>query len=157
MLPALALVLLSLLFAACGQTTPGSARATLGASPTGAASTATASPNATAGTVVAAAQTGVGSGSESRYYAGPLPVTLGPNQSLSFGIGITSPTTPGTYTFAFGIVIGGGAPVYVATSLPVLPAPVAHKWTGVACGSAAMQAQMPPPINPPSSYICPES
>lgn len=110
--------------------------------------------NAGAGTSVSAMFDGADT-SGGVYYAGPLPVTLGPHQSLSFDIGITAPQTPGTYTFAFGVEIGNGAPVYVATSQPMLLAPVAHTWSGGACNSPAMSSQIP--ANATDNYVCPSS
>jgi len=114
--------------------------------------------NATNGASISAKQTGsAATGPSDGSHTGPLPIVLGPGKTLSFNVGLTPPQSSGIYTFAFGVVIGSAAPVYIATSKPTLLAPVAHKWTGSACKSPAMQSQIPPPTNPPTSYICPEA
>lgn len=115
--------------------------------------------DARASVAVAAAQTSTGTAPvPGATPAAPLPVTLAPGQSLSFDIGLTPPTTPGLYAFAFGLSVDDQSPAFFSTAQPVLLAPVAHKWTGPACEAPAMQAQIPQTVtNPPTQYICPES
>ncbi|MBF6590999.1 MAG: hypothetical protein IVW57_10795 [Ktedonobacterales bacterium] len=87
----------------------------------------------------------------------PLPVTLLPGQALPVRLGITPPTTPGTYHFALGIALDGGPAAFAPIEPMVLLAPVAHRWTGAACQTSAMQAQIPPATDPPTAYLCPEA
>lgn len=93
---------------------------------------------------------------------GPLPVTLKPSSAISLLIGVTRPNAMGTYSFAVNITtsVGGGASVATpyAPLPPQLFALVAHKFTGHACTTSAMQAQIPTAATtPPTFYICPES
>lgn len=87
---------------------------------------------------------------------GPLPVSLTPHQAIFINIGVVMPSTPVTYTFAFGVAQDSAAPSYLPASRPALLAPITHKWTGTACASSAMQAQIPP-ASSPTYYICPAS
>lgn len=87
---------------------------------------------------------------------GPLPVSLKPHQALFMNIGVALPSTPATYTFAFGVAQDSAAPSYLPASRPTLLAPITHKWTGTACTSSAMQSQIPP-ASSPTYYICPAS
>ena len=111
------------------------------------------------GDAVAAAQTGTGTNpAPGATQASPLPATLAPGKRLSFDIGITAPTAPGRYGFAFGLAVDDQPPAFFSTAQPVLLAPVVHKWTGKACEAPAMQAQIPQAVtDPPTMYICPES
>ncbi len=111
------------------------------------------------GDAVVAAQTGTGTNpAPGATQASPLPATLAPGKHLSFDIGITAPTAPGRYGFAFGLAVDDRPPAFFSTAQPVLLAPVAHKWTGKACEAPAMQAQIPQAVtDPPTMYICPES
>jgi hypothetical protein len=87
---------------------------------------------------------------------GPLPVTLPPGRDMQLGIFVMAPTTAGVYTFAAGVTADSAAlPFTVGQNM--LLAPIGHRWTGKACLSPAMQADMP--ANPPAEtyYICPES
>lgn len=86
-----------------------------------------------------------------------LPITLKPGVSILVNVGITAPTSPGQYAFAFAVSVDGAAPVYFSTATPTLLAPIAHKWTGQACLTAIMQQQIPPATSPSSYYICPQS
>jgi len=84
-----------------------------------------------------------------------LPITLGPGDGLVINVTFDLPSPSGTYTFGFGVAEDGSTPGYVSTAEPVLLASVAHNWTGDACLTPAMQAQIPPATNPPSYYLCP--
>jgi hypothetical protein len=93
---------------------------------------------------------------------GPLPVTLKPSSSISLLISLTRPNALGTYEFAVSVTtsVSGGTSVMspYAPLGPQLFALVAHKFTGQACASTAMQAQIPTAAtNPPTYYICPEA
>jgi hypothetical protein len=86
---------------------------------------------------------------------GAMPLQLPPGQMLDFALGITRPNAAGIYSFAVSLVMESGT-LALAPTDPVLLAPVAHKWNGEACTTAAMQAQIPPATNPPTAYICPQ-
>jgi hypothetical protein len=87
---------------------------------------------------------------------GPLSATLPPGQSLVIAVFVTAPAAAGVYTFAAGITADTASlPFTVGQNM--LLAPIAHRWTGKACLSPSMQAEIP--ANPPAEtyYICPES
>lgn len=117
-------------------------------------------PNATPGTVVTATQTDTNVGVDGVTNYGPLPVTLkhGEWMTIEVGMGPNSEdpvfSNAGTYTFSFGLSIDKQAPIFSTTSPPTLLAPPAHEWSGQACTTAAMQAQIPA-SNPTTMYICP--
>jgi hypothetical protein len=125
------------------------------------------SPSAGVGATVTATQTDsntcqYSTGCVTNY--GPLPVTLRAGQGMTIEIGMASLsnatpvfTTPGYYTFSFGVGVDGAAPVFAATSSQALLTPSVREWTGDACLSSAMQAQIPPATTPPSYYLCPAS
>lgn len=106
---------------------------------------------ATTGAQVTATQTATGEG------AGPLPVTLAPGKMLDILLGMTVPTTAGQYTFQVALAQDGGSPAPAAAMAPVLLAPIAHKWTGQACTTPSMLAQIPTATDPVTYWICPES
>lgn len=87
---------------------------------------------------------------------GALPVSLKPHQAIFVNIDVALPSTPATYTFAFGVVQDSAAPSYLPASRPTLLAPITHKWTGNACTLPTMQSQIPP-ASSPTYYICPAS
>jgi hypothetical protein len=63
----------------------------------------------------------------------------------------------GTLQFAFGIGLDGAAPHYVPTNSPaILVAPKATTWTGQACLTPTMQAQIPAATQP-TYWVCPPS
>jgi hypothetical protein len=129
----------------------------------------TASP--TVGTRVAAMETRADDSFYTTHYQ-PLPTTLQPGERLTIEIGIGPTTTcqvatdtgfptsgclfktAGTYTFAFGVLVDAGAPVFAVRSPPTLLAP-ATEWTGLACTKPGMQALIPPATTPSTNYICP--
>lgn len=107
------------------------------------------------GTVASVKQVGSGkSDGASGSGIGPFPLSLDSGQAIEIDVGMTVPTTPGMYTFAFALGVDNAAPVYVTTSTPTLFAPVAHPWSGQGCTRPAMKAQIP--TSPPAFYICPE-
>ena len=113
-----------------------------------------------AGAGATAQATQVAANGQSGY--GPLPATLKAGATISLLISIARPSALGTYEFAVSVTTSanGGA----ATNSPYAPlapqlfALVAHKFTGQACTSSAMQAQIPTAAtNPATYYICPQS
>lgn len=83
-----------------------------------------------------------------------LPLALKPGQSAVVDIALTAPSTPGTYTFAFGLSVGSATPEYFDASQPTLYAPVSQEWSGRNCMAANMQAQIPAATQD-TYYICP--
>lgn len=91
---------------------------------------------------------------------GPLPVTLKPNAAVMMLISVTRPSALGTYEFAVSVTTsaaGGASQMSPYAPLPPqIFALVAHKFTGQACATPAMQAQIPAKAtNPATYYICP--
>jgi len=113
-----------------------------------------------AGAVVQTAQVGsdkdIPGGCDNGAIVGPFPVSLKPHGVFSINIGVATPSTPATFTFAFGLTQDAADAVFLPAARPVLLAPVAHKWTGNACLTPAMQAQIPA-AGSPTYYICPAS
>lgn len=84
-----------------------------------------------------------------------LPITLPPNQSLTFLITVNGLTAQGTYALTFGVTVDGAAPTTMAPSdgsFFIAPSPTV--WTGTACQSAAMQAKIPATTHD-TYYVCP--
>jgi hypothetical protein len=117
-------------------------------------------PGSQAGAVVQLTQV---SWDSSRLYGiepaqmGPLPITLGPGEGLMIRSNLAISGTSGTYGFTFGLAFDGSAPAFVSPMPPIFLAPIAHTWSGDACKTAAMQAQIPPDTNPPTYYLCPNA
>jgi len=107
------------------------------------------------GAQVAAAQVAVGSDGCRLSQAGPLPTSLPPGAELSIILGLTTPAVAGTYAYTLGIAADSATPKFISLP-PLLFAPVAHEWTGRACQTPAMQAQIPA-ASSPTYYICPKA
>ena len=88
--------------------------------------------------------------------SGPnLPIVIGPNESMVFLIAVNGLTSQGTYALSFGVSIDGAAPTPVTPSDgSFLIAPAAIVWTGTACQTPAMLAQIPP-ASQDTYYVCP--
>lgn len=117
-------------------------------------------PDAPVGTSVTTTLTGSNlSDASNDVNLGPLPVTLQPGQAMTVEIGVTQPSAPGYYTYAFALTVDGASTGVVAYSLETLLAPVARAWSGQGCLSAAMQAQISQAPTPTANrgFICPES
>lgn len=84
-----------------------------------------------------------------------LPLSIAPGQVVSLAATVTVPTTPGTYTLAFGLGIGSASPVYFATTSPSLYAPITQEWSGQNCTTSTMKSQIPEPAPQGTLYICP--
>jgi hypothetical protein len=87
---------------------------------------------------------------------GPTPpFAIDPNQSIVFLIAVDGLTSQGTYTLGFSISIDGATPTTLAPSDgSFLIAPAAVVWTGTACQTPAMLAQIPP-ADQDTYYVCP--
>lgn len=120
--------------------------------------------DAAVGATVTATQTGTNSSDASdEVNLGPLPVTLHPGQAMTIEIGVTQPSAPGLYTYAFALTVDSGDTGIVAYSPTTLLASVTTAWNGGSCLAPAMQAQLAAMPTPTSSarasvgYICPAS
>lgn len=110
-------------------------------------------PGATQGATMVTTESGTHVGGE------PLPAHLAPGQKLFFSVGITlpvAPEAPAAYTFAIGFQTDGASTAtFGQPASPVLFAPVAHTFTGTACNTPSMLAQIPPATTPETYHICP--
>jgi hypothetical protein len=107
---------------------------------------------------VFAASAGVGTvvpaTADPRSIAPPSPLTRQPGQSADIRVAVTPPTTLGTYHFSFSLTVDGARLPFAVLADDLLLGP-ARKWTGDACATPAMQAQIP--ASSTDAYICPES
>lgn len=87
---------------------------------------------------------------------GPLPVSLAPDQSLSFLVTVSVPDMVGTYAFGISFQVDHPPAVGGYTADPFLAAPATHTFTGAACNTPAMLAQIPAATTPETYYICPQ-
>ncbi len=72
-----------------------------------------------------------------------------------FLIAVNGLTSQGTYTLSFGVGVDGAAPTAVAPGDGAfLIAPKAVVWTGTACQTSAMKAQIPA-ASQDTYYVCP--
>ena len=112
--------------------------------------------NATAGTRTQATQIGTGNASPDNGMATPpLPISLGPGQMLIVNLGVTPPTAPGTYTFAFGLTYDAVLSAPISTMQPTLFESAAVMWNGQNCTKSALQSQIPTTVTiPPTNYVC---
>ncbi|MGO8951601.1 MAG: hypothetical protein ACLQUY_28900 [Ktedonobacterales bacterium] len=84
-----------------------------------------------------------------------LPLTIAPNKSITFLITMNGLTSQGTYALTFDLGVGGASPASLAPSDgSFLIAPSAIVWTGTACQTAAMLAQIPAATQD-TYYVCP--
>ena len=85
--------------------------------------------------------------------APPMPVSLGPGQMLIIVIGVTVPTAPGTYTFAFGLNYDNVTSAPISTMQPTLFDSAAVKWNGSNCTKPALLSQIPA-SDTTGKYVC---
>jgi hypothetical protein len=85
----------------------------------------------------------------------PLPLTREPGQSVLLVLSLTPPTAPGTYNFSFSLTIDGAQTPAAPLADDLLLDSTARTWTGDACATPAMKAQIP--SGGADSYICPTS
>lgn len=84
-----------------------------------------------------------------------LPATIGPNRSIQVLIAVDGLTSQGVYALKFGVSVDGAAPTMLTPSDGAfLIAPSASVWTGTACQTPAMQAQIPA-SSQDIYYVCP--
>ncbi len=111
--------------------------------------------DAQVGATVTATQTSAGTAD---YNYGPLPAVSPPGQMMSVEVGVTQPSAQAYYIYSFSLTVDSASTGIVAYSPKTLIAPVSVSWTGKACLSSAMQAQiaqMPTPTSNGAGYICP--
>jgi hypothetical protein len=85
--------------------------------------------------------------------APPMPVSLGPGQMLMIVIGVTVPTAPGTYTFAFGLNYDSVTIAPISTTQPTIFDSAAVKWNGGNCTKPALLSQIPA-SDTTGKYVC---
>lgn len=107
------------------------------------------------GTTVVATQTGF-TNTPNNASNGPLPVSLAPGKTLSFWVVVSVPNMAGTYAFGISFQVDHPPAVGGYSADPFLAAPVAHTFTGAACNTPAMLAQIPAATTPETYYICPQ-
>jgi hypothetical protein len=82
-----------------------------------------------------------------------LPLTRTPGRSVLMVVSLTAPTAPGTYNFSFSLTVDGAKTAFAPLTDDLLLDPAARTWSGDACATPAMQAQIP--SGSADSYICP--
>jgi len=113
---------------------------------------------ASAGAGASATVTFLGAGYDNGPNGGPyppLPITLQPGQTLDMGLSVTAPTVPGYYGFAVSVIADHAETPLAPASQIVLLDPAVTNWSGEACKSPAMQAQIP--ADSTANSICPAS
>jgi hypothetical protein len=86
-----------------------------------------------------------------------LPASLGPDESITLLVAVNGLTSQGTYALSFGIRVDSSASTTLTPSDgPFLIAPSAVTWTGDACQTPTMLAQIPP-SSQHTYYVCPPS
>lgn len=61
----------------------------------------------------------------------------------------------GHYTFVVGLWQDSTGPTMTATVNETFVVDAQHEWTGLSCKDPQMQAQLPPPTDPPTPLLCP--
>jgi hypothetical protein len=83
------------------------------------------------------------------------PATIDAHKAIAFYVGVNGLTSQGTYALSFGLNVDGAAPTQIIPSDgSFLIAPAAIVWTGTACQTPAMLAQIPPATQD-VYYVCP--
>ncbi|HEX6543430.1 MAG TPA: hypothetical protein VF040_16860 [Ktedonobacterales bacterium] len=113
---------------------------------------ATFAADATTGARAAAAQVSTGTEANGGHVP-PLPLQLGPGQRIRINVGLTPPTTPGTYTFAFALSYDTVTDAPISAMPPTLFDSATVTWNGQNCTRAAMVSQIPSD-DTQSRYVC---
>jgi hypothetical protein len=83
------------------------------------------------------------------------PATIAANKAITFYVGVNGLANQGTYALSFTFSVAGASPTRVAPSDgSFLIAPSATVWTGTACQTPAMLAQIPT-SSQDVYYVCP--
>lgn len=83
-----------------------------------------------------------------------FPATDG--RAARVGVVLTVPVS-GFYTFVIGLWQDKDGPARTFEVSETFNLDAAHEWSGQFCTTPAMQAQLPPPTNPPTPLLCPGS
>ena len=106
-------------------------------------------PSASAGASVLA--------TANKYGGVDLPASIDPHKSIQVLIAMDGLTRQGTYALTFGVSVDGAAPTTLTPGDgSFVMAPSAKVWTGTACQTPAMQAQIPA-ASTDAYYVCPPS
>lgn len=94
----------------------------------------------------------------------PVLSSAGPGKPAAFpspdgraprvGVVLSVPAS-GDYTFVIGLWQGRNGPVRTLQVVETFNLQAMREWSGQFCTSDAMQAQLPPPTNPPTQLLCP--
>ena len=107
------------------------------------------------GTLLTATPTRNGTGASALATGLRWPATIAANKAITFYVGVNGLTSQGTYALSFGITVDGSSPTQVAPSDgSFLIAPSATVWTGTACQTPSMLAQIPTSTQD-IYYVCP--
>jgi hypothetical protein len=108
------------------------------------------------GTTVTAPVTDPNPDVQQSAHPGQLPNSAGSNYPAWITVGFQVPAA-GTYTFSVRFWQSRSGPTIVAPEVTTTFAlgQYLHEWGGQQCTVPTMQAQLPPPTNPPSHVICP--
>ena len=115
---------------------------------------ATFASGAQAGTTVVATQTGFNDTTPNEGVTA-LPLTLAAAKGMAFQVTVAVPDMMGTYSFSIGFQIDGAAAAFGPPADAFLAAPVSHTFTGAACETPAMLAQIPAATTPETYSVCP--
>ena len=86
-----------------------------------------------------------------------LPASIGPHKSIQVLIAVDGLTRQGMYALSFGVRVDGASPATLTPSDGAfVMAPSASVWTGTACQTPTMQAQIPA-ASTDAYYVCPPS
>jgi hypothetical protein len=82
------------------------------------------------------------------------PATIDAHKAIAFYVGVNGLTSQGTYLLSFSLSVDGATPTTLAPSDgPFLIAPSAKVWTGTACQTPVMLAQIPAATQD-TYYVC---
>jgi hypothetical protein len=108
-----------------------------------------------AATALSATLSGDSAGASAQVEGLDWPATIDANKSIVFVIAVNGLTSQGTYSLSFGLSVDGAAPTQVTPrDGPFLIASTAKVWTGTACQTPAMLAQIPA-ASQDTYYVCP--
>ncbi len=84
------------------------------------------------------------------------PISIPAGKELVVAVTVSVPDMAGSYAFSIGFQVDGAPATFGPVAGASFAAPVAHTFTGAACNTSTMLAQIPAATNPASYYICPQ-
>jgi hypothetical protein len=85
----------------------------------------------------------------------PLPFSITPGMGVGFRVYVSVPDMSGIYALSIGFQVDSAPAAFGPAADPDLAGAVAHTFTGAACNTSAMLAQIPPATTPATYYIWP--